>query len=191
MKRRPDVVRAWRRVLTERRLATQRTVPRLRLPTRLALAVVLAIAPACAATPAPMGQPPAEPRHELHLPPVGPHLSVALEDKSEDVILANVPHEGPSVPVVQVWKAAFPGEDPASLRFDLIGSDGFHPASRPACTRLLTGGEMAAARIDVVTHDVSFDGATKLPRCYRVKAVVRLEGSRAGEPGRGRAAPPQ
>jgi hypothetical protein len=64
------------------------------------------------------------------------------------------------------------------LHFDLVGSDGFHPMSRPKCTQLLTGVEIAAARIDVITHDVSFDDGLNLPGCYRVKAVVSMDATR-------------
>jgi hypothetical protein len=60
----------------------------------------------------------------------------------------------------------------------VVGSDGFRPSARPACARPLTGSEIAAARIDVSTHDVSFDDRVKLPGCYRVKGVVRIEASR-------------
>ncbi len=78
----------------------------------------------------------------------------------------------------QLWKGAFPDEDPGPLHFDVVGSDGFRPTSRPKCPRLLTGAEMNAARLDAVTHDVSFDAGLDLPGCYRVRAVVRVEASR-------------
>jgi hypothetical protein len=118
------------------------------------------------------------PHHELHLPPVGPQVSVALDGKHADVVLADVPHQGSSASLVDVWKVAFPGEDAAPLHFDLVGSDGFRPGSRPACSRLLSGAEVSAARIDVVTHDVSYDDGVQRPGCYRVKAVVRVEATR-------------
>lgn len=121
---------------------------------------------------------PPEPSHELHLPPVGPAVTVAFDGKSTDVPLASLPQDGSAASLLALWKAVFPAEDVATLHFDLLGSDGFHPASRPACARPLTGADMAAGRIDVVTHDVSYDDALKLPGCYRVKAVVRLEATR-------------
>ena len=141
------------------------------------LVVALMGSAGCGAAEAPT--PPAEPgpHHELHLPPVGPSVHVTLDGKVADVVLANVPHDGHSHPLVQLWSAAFPSEDPAPLHFDLVGSDGFHPQSRPKCTRLLTGAEITAARIDVVTHDMSFEGID-LPGCYRVKAVVSLDATR-------------
>ena len=95
-----------------------------------------------------------------------------------DVALASLPHAGGSARLIELWKAAFPGEDAAGLHFDLVGSDGFHPAARPKCARLLGGAELAAARIDVVSHDVSFDEGTELPGCYRVKALVRMDATR-------------
>jgi hypothetical protein len=116
--------------------------------------------------------------HELHLPPVGPAVRITLDGKSEEVALATVPLQGDSVAFLDLWRAAFPGVDPGPLHFDLVGSDGFHPMSRPKCTQLLTGAEVAAARIDVVTHNVSFDDALNLARCYRVKAVVSIDATR-------------
>ncbi|HTE45607.1 MAG TPA: hypothetical protein VK636_10220 [Gemmatimonadaceae bacterium] len=133
---------------------------------------------ACAANSPSIATPQPEHRHEQHLPPVGRRVSISLDGKTVEVALANVPHSGASALLPQVLKVAFPAEDTTLLHFDFIGSDGFHPASRPACTRLLTGAEMASARIDVVTHDVSFDDVARLPGCYRVKAVVRIEASR-------------
>ncbi len=105
-------------------------------------------------------------------------MSVGLDGKAVEVALASVPHEGSFAMLVDVWNQAFPSEDLAALHFDLVGADGFHPASRPACARPLTGAEIRTARMDLATHDVSFDEALKLPGCYRVKGVVRFEASR-------------
>jgi len=122
----------------------------------------LALAAACAPqAPPPVTATPATPdgmhHHELHLPPSG----------------------GGSAPLVSLWKAAWPTEDPLPLHFDVWGSDGFHPAARPPCAaRLLTGAEVALARIDLATHDISFDKAVGLPGCYHVHAVVALDGVR-------------
>jgi hypothetical protein len=156
------------------------------MPIRLcALALLLAMT-ACSrtsASPASLqsvpSQPEHEPPHELHLPPVSASVTVVLDGKSVNVSLPSLSQDGGVATVAQLWRAAWPSEDPAPLRFDLVGSDGFRPMSRPKCTRLLTGAEIAAARIDVITHDVTYDDALQLPGCYRVKAVVRLEGSRA------------
>jgi hypothetical protein len=118
-----------------------------------------------------------EHHHEHNLPPVGPTLAVALDGTSVDVRLAALrPEGGPNtVRLLGIFEAAFPSADAASLHFDLVGSDGFRPTSRPRCTRLLTGAEAAKTRLDVVTHDVSFDGDLELPGCYRVRSVVRIE----------------
>jgi hypothetical protein len=135
----------------------------------------------CASAPAPVPSPPppaAQHHHELHLPPVGPAVRVSFDGRSVDVPLASLARDAASAPLLDLWKAAWAGIDAANLRFDLTGSDGFHPASRPLCARLLTGAEVAAARIDLVTHDVSFDPTLQLPGCYRVKAVVAMDAVR-------------
>lgn len=148
------------------------------LSRHLVLTIVLtACAPGHADAPAPA----AEPHHELHLPPVGPTVHVTFDSKASDIVLASVPRdsaESASASLLEVWKAAFPGQDPAPLKFDLVGSDGFHPSSRPKCARLLTGAEIAAARIGVASHDVSWGDAVALPGCYRVKAVVSMDATR-------------
>jgi hypothetical protein len=149
-----------------------------------ALALLIALA-ACSRTSASPPAPQPEHEHELHLPPVGPTLTVTLDGKSVDVPLASIPRDGGAVTLGQLWRLAWPSADPAPLRFDLVGSDGFRPMSRPKCTRLLTGAEIAAARIDVITHDVGYDDALQLPGCYRVKAVVRLEASPSAAPDSG------
>jgi hypothetical protein len=146
------------------------------LPLRLAFLTVVAVAAAYAGVRAQSHA--AAPHHEMHLLPVGPSVSVAYGGKRADVALATAWHDGPSVALLDVWKAAFPADDPKALRFDLVGSDGFRPTSRPKCTRLLTGAEVAAARIDLVSHDVAFDDALSLPGCYRVKALVGIEATR-------------
>jgi hypothetical protein len=148
----------------------------------LIVVAVLAVLSACAtnrADPPPQVAPPAaDHHHELNLPPVGPSVHVTLDGKATDVVLSTVPHEGTSAALIGLWNVAFPSEDPAPLHFDLVGSDGFHPASRPKCTRPLTGAEVAAARIDVATHNVSYPDALNLPGCYHVKAVVSLDATR-------------
>ena len=116
--------------------------------------------------------------HEVKLAPAGPNVTVSLDGKPTDIVLASVPHEGASAPLLlTLWKTAFPNEDPSALHFDMFGSDGFHPASRPTCARVLTGADLATSRIDLATHDLTFDADSKLPGCYRVKGVVRVEAS--------------
>jgi hypothetical protein len=148
---------------------------------RLALAASLTGLSACGGKQAPTAVPEGQPQpyhHELRLPPVGPSVHVTLDGKAADVVVSTIPHESGSPTITQLWKVAFPLEDAVPLHFDLFGSDGFHPGARPKCTRLLTGAELTAAHIDVVTHDVSFNEGTDLPGCYRVKAVVRIDATR-------------
>lgn len=97
-----------------------------------------------------------------------------------DVDLSRVTRESgsSSVALLSVWKAAFPSEDPTALRFDLVGSDGFRPMSRPHCTHLLSAEEITRGHLDPVTHNVSYDPDLKLPGCYRVRAVVKIAATR-------------
>jgi hypothetical protein len=43
---------------------------------------------------------------------------------------------------------------------------------------VLTGRELATASIDVTTHNLSFEEGSKLPGCYRVKAIVSVDVTR-------------
>jgi hypothetical protein len=121
-----------------------------------------------------------EPHHEhaLELPPVGPSIAVRLDGRAIDVPIASVASDGGGLALASLWRAAWPNEDPLHLSFDLVGSDGFRPMSRPKCTRLLTGAEFVRGHLDAVTHDVSYDDELKLPGCYRVHHVVGIEASR-------------
>ena len=116
--------------------------------------------------------------HELALPPVGPQVSVSFQGQHLDVTLTDLAHGATTIPVLDLWRAAFPAQDPAALHFDLYGSDGFHPSDRPPCARPLTIGQISAAQIDVATHDITYDPGLSLPGCYRVHAVVRFEARR-------------
>jgi hypothetical protein len=126
-------------------------------PIRTGILVSLLALPACSRTstsptPSPsVSASASEHAHELHLPPAGPTVSVALDGTSVDVALASLSPDGGPTTLGLVWKAAWPSEDPALLR------------------------------IAVGTHDVSFDDALGLAGCYRVKATVRIEASRAGK----------
>jgi hypothetical protein len=121
-----------------------------------------------------------EPQHEhlLHLPPVGLSLTVRFDGRTIDLPLAALAPDASGLPLDAVWKAAWPSEDPLRLSFDLVGSDGFRPTSRPKCTRLLTGAEFVRGRLDAVTHDITYDDQLKLPGCYHVRHVVAIEASR-------------
>lgn len=122
-------------------------------------------------------QAPDEHHHELNLPAVGPTVAVSFEGRTVNVDPSSVPRDQGSNTVVlaSIWKTAFPSEDPTDLHFDLVGSDGFRPMSRPKCTRLLSAIDVAKAHLDAVTHDVSYDPDVMLPGCYRVRAVIRIE----------------
>jgi hypothetical protein len=108
-------------------------------------------------------------------------VKVSLDGKSSVVTLASVrAADGApgSVAFSDVWKTAFPTEDFANLKFDFVGSDGFRPTSRPKCTRMLSGTELGAARLEVTTHHLVFEESSKLPGCYRVRAVVAIEATK-------------
>jgi hypothetical protein len=86
---------------------------------------------------------------------VGPSVAVSLDGKAKDValtVVAGAAGAG-SVPLLDVFRAAWPSADPSSLRFDLVGSDGFRPLSRSKCTHLLGGDEAKHLRLNVVTQD--------------------------------------
>jgi hypothetical protein len=143
----------------------------------LAPAVVLVSLAACKSR----SEPTHEHVHELNLPPVTASLSVTVDGKPATLDLAALARDAgtTSLPLTQVWRAAWPSQDPAHLRFDLVGSDGFRPMSRPKCTHLLTGDELSHLRLEVTTHNVSTDDGMDLPGCYRVKALVTIEGTAA------------
>lgn len=105
-------------------------------------------------------------------PPAGQTVTVAFDGHSVDVDLAKV---GANATLTAVWKTAFPTEDASALTFDLVGSDGFRPSIRPACSKALVAKDLDAAKIETASHDVSWDPALKMPRCYNVKALSRLE----------------
>jgi hypothetical protein len=108
-------------------------------------------------------------------------VKLSLDGKSTDVALSSVPAlEGAPgfVSFTQLWRTAWPAENPGPLKFDFVGSDGFRSMSRPKCTRLLTGADVSTARVEIATHNLVLDDALKLPGCYRVKAVVAIEATK-------------
>jgi hypothetical protein len=122
----------------------------------------------------------AEHHHEVNAPPAGTAVTVSLGGKSMSVDLRTVAGDGgaDAIPFSQVVTAAFPAEDPGQLRYDLVGSDGFRPTSRPKCPHLLTGEDVAHLGLKVATHDVTADDKSMLPGCYHVKAVVSIEATK-------------
>ncbi len=129
---------------------------------------------------APPPEQPHEHHHEMKLPPVGPQMSVAFDGRQVELTLTELSHGSATIPLLDLWRAAYPNQDPTPLIFDLFGSDGFHPSARPPCARPLTAQLLATAHINVVSHDITFDPKNDLPGCYRVHAVVRFEGRAAG-----------
>jgi hypothetical protein len=104
---------------------------------------------------------------------------VTLDGQGADIALASLAAAGSPAPTLaQLWKAAYPAVDPAALRFDLAGSDGFRASARPRCARRMTGAELASAHIDPTSHDVTFDPGVELPHCFHVMAVVSLDATR-------------
>jgi len=120
--------------------------------------------------------------HELNLPPVGPQVSVVFQDRRVEITLAELARGAATIPLLDLWKAALPNQEAKPLTFDLFGSDGFHPSDRSPCARPLTAEMIAAAHINVVSHDITFDAGHDLPGCYHVHAVVRFEGRTANAP---------
>jgi hypothetical protein len=143
---------------------------------RLHLLIVLVALAACRTA----SSGPHDHHTELNVPPAGASVAVRLDGKTVNVDVAAVSADAGAtdVPLLRLWSAAFPSEDPSHLRFDLFGSDGFHPTSRPKCTHLLSSDELAHFRIDVAKHDVSIVDGLDLPGCYRVHAVVAIEATR-------------
>jgi hypothetical protein len=120
--------------------------------------------------------PPAAPSHEHGaLPPVDSWVAIQLNGRSVRVPVAAL--DAGALPLASMWRAAWPNEDPRPYSFDLVGSDGFRPMSRPKCTRLLTGAEFLRGRMDAQTHDVTYDDELGLPGCYRVRHLVAIEAS--------------
>lgn len=147
------------------------------------LTIVLLLALGCGtgggagAGSAPAGRGPTSgPHGDAH--EVGPKVSLVLGDKQVDIGLDEVPHDGTTASLRDVWRAGMPTDDPMLLHFDLYDLHGFHIGTRAACTRLLNGSDFAAARIDVRTHDVTYDDQLSINDCYRMRAIVRIVGMR-------------
>ena len=107
---------------------------------------------------------------------VGPKVSLVLGDKQVDVGLDEVPQADGMVSLRDLWRAGLPTDEPMLLHFDLYDLHGFNLASRPACGQLLNGTDLASARMDVRTHDVSYKES--INDCYRMRAITRIVGIR-------------
>jgi hypothetical protein len=75
-----------------------------------------------------------------------------------------------TVSLADVWWAAGLPLDPANLRIDLVGDDGFQTALKNG--QPLPGSALDDGIIDVETRDVSW--AIDVPCFYRVKGVVEV-----------------
>lgn len=116
--------------------------------------------------------------HHNPIPPAGAEVKITFGGKESTVKVAELPQTGGQVSLTTIIKKALPNQDPAPLKYDLVGSDGFHVGSRPACNRPLTGAEIATGKMDMVSHNVSYDAGSQLPGCYRVRAVVKIDVSK-------------
>jgi hypothetical protein len=74
------------------------------------------------------------------------------------------------VSLADIWWAASLPMDPARLRFDLVGDDGFDTSLKRG--EPLTGDALIHGFVDVDTRDVSW--TTNVPCFYRVKGMVAL-----------------
>jgi hypothetical protein len=72
------------------------------------------------------------------------------------------------VSLADVWWAAGLPADPAPLRIDLVGDDGFETASKDG--EPLRGSVLERAFVDVETRDVSW--AIPVPCYYRIKGLA-------------------
>jgi len=103
-------------------------------------------------------------------------VSVCYGRSTSSVRIAalNVVREGGRrrVSLADIWWAASLPMDPARLRFDLVGDDGFDTALKRG--EPLTGDMLQHGFIDIDTRDVSW--AIEVPCFYRVKGMVSLLG---------------
>jgi hypothetical protein len=74
------------------------------------------------------------------------------------------------VSLVDVWWAAGLPVDPATLRIDLVGDDGFRTVDKRG--PVLGGRALEAGMVDLETRDVSW--AIDVPCFYRVKGLVEI-----------------
>ncbi len=101
-------------------------------------------------------------------------IRVSYEGREALVRLGDLQHGGAKVRLLDVWEAAKLGAPASRLRFDFVGSDGFHPTSRPKCPELVDGALLDRGAIDVTTRGLSWEDSLGLAGCYRVRDTVRM-----------------
>lgn len=102
-------------------------------------------------------------------------MTVQFDGRQVDVDLAKAAKGAASTTLLDLWKEAFPTEDGAKLTFDLVGTDGFRPTSHAPCTHLLSWTELGNGKVEVTSHNVSWEETLNMAKCYRVKALNRIE----------------
>lgn len=144
-------------------------------PAAPAAALAPVAASAAPASSSASSAPSAEMHHAPRPPQAVPAITVTYDGRQVDVDPSAVAKGAAKTSFLDLWKAAFPNDDASALTFDLVGSDGFRPTSRPACSHLLSASELSTGTVEVASHDLAFDEGVKLPKCYRVKALSRIE----------------
>ncbi len=89
--------------------------------------------------------------------------------------LATQDYKGePVVALSKIWEAAKLTGELTKLEFDFEGDDGFHPTSRPRCTALVPGAQIAQGYVLPATRSLVWDDALGLAGCYAVKGVAKV-----------------
>jgi hypothetical protein len=115
-------------------------------------------------------------RHEPYIRSALPRATVmvSLGGSSSSVRLAALGVRRASgrrfVSLADVWWAASLPVDPARLRIDLVGDDGFETAAKNGAP--LSGALLDRARVDLETRDVSWE--IDVPCYFRIKGLASL-----------------
>lgn len=89
--------------------------------------------------------------------------------------LATQDYKGePVVALTKIWDETKITGDLAKLEFDFEGDDGFHPTSKPRCTTLIPGAQLAQGYVLPATRSLVWDDALGLAGCYAVKGVAKV-----------------
>ena len=114
---------------------------------------VLGLGVACDRTPSHDHPPPTASAAE---PIPSGSLRVAFGESSAVVKLAGLQRTerdgSAKVRLLDVWEAARLHAAASQLRFDFVGSDGFHPTSRPKCPELIDGALLDRGYVDPATR---------------------------------------